>query len=218
MQITVNGETLFLDRQGALWWPEESILVFADLHLENGSAFATRRIFLPPYDTSATLTRMESLVERYRPRNVIALGDSFHDQNAADRLEAGTTTRLAALISQTDWLWIAGNHDPLPPSSLGGRIASEIAIGGLVFRHEPQKGHHPGEIAGHLHPCATIVGRGRGVRRKCFASDGMRMILPAMGAYAGGLDVRDDAIAMLFDKGARAYLLGDERVYAAAEF
>lgn len=218
MQITVNGETLFLDRQGALWWPEESILVFADLHLEKGSAFATRRIFLPPYDTSATLTRMESLVERYRPRNVIALGDSFHDQNAADRLEAGTTTRLAALISQTDWLWIAGNHDPLPPSSLGGRIASEIAIGGLVFRHEPQKGHHPGEIAGHLHPCATIVGRGRGVRRKCFASDGMRMILPAMGAYAGGLDVRDDAIAMLFDKGARAYLLGDERVYAAAEF
>jgi DNA ligase-associated metallophosphoesterase len=217
--IDVNGERLYLDTEGALWWPDASLLVFADLHLEKGSAYAARhRIMLPPYDTRATLARMEALVERYRPNSVIALGDSFHDQDAAQRLDVGVATRLHGLVLKTDWLWIAGNHDPLPPTFLGGKIFSEIAIGNLVFRHEPLEGSQPGEIAGHLHPCATVVGRGRGVRRRCFASDGARMILPAMGAYAGGLDVRDDAISSLFGNGAKAYLLGAERVYAAATF
>jgi len=40
--------------------------------------------------------------------------------------------------------------------------------------------------------------------------------MPAFGAYAGGLDVRDEAIATLFESAFAAYMLGGRRVYAVA--
>ena len=116
----------------------------------------------------------------------------------------------------SEWIWIAGNHDPEPPSWLGGQIAEEVAIGGLLFRHEPSAAPFAGEIAGHLHPCASVTRRGRTLRRRCFVSDGVRLVMPAFGAYAGGLDVRDVAVRTLFPEIFRAYVLGNRRVYAVA--
>ena len=89
--------------------------------------------------------------------------------------------------------------------------ADALAIGRLTFRHEPAPGQAEGEIAGHLHPAARVIGRGKSVRRRCFAGDGYRLILPAFGAYAGGLDVLDRAFAGLFRKESfRAFVLGDD--------
>jgi uncharacterized protein len=52
------------------------------------------------------------------------------------------------------------------------------------------------------------------VRRRCFAGDGYRLILPAFGAYTGGLDVLDPAFDGLFQPSSfRAYMLGDDRIY-----
>ena len=82
-------------------------------------------------------------------------------------------------------------------------------FGRLVFRHEPGVLFQRGEIAGHLHPCTTVNRRGRSLRRRCFVSDGRRMVLPAFGAYAGGLDVWDAAIAGLFEADFGAYVLGN---------
>jgi hypothetical protein len=214
MQANVNGEVLVLDCAGAAWWPAERTLVFSDIHLEKGSSLARFGALLPPYDTRTSLKRMRTLIARYAPARVIALGDSFHDREAADRLDAEERAMLAALVGGTNWVWIEGNHDPQPPKWLGGTITSEIAIGGLVFRHEPSATPQPGEIAGHLHPCATVTLRGHSLRRRCFASDGTRMVMPAFGAYAGGLSVNDPAIASLFGDAFVAYMLGGRRVYA----
>ena len=213
---TVNGETLVLDAAGALWWPDERTLVFADLHFEKGSSFARSGQLLPPYDTRATLSRIGTLMSRYAPERVIALGDSFHDSRAADRLDAGERDMLCGFGRAANWVWIAGNHDPEPPSWLGGQICDEMAIGGLVFRHEPSSIRAAGEIAGHLHPCRHVVRRGRTIRRRCFASDGSRLVMPAFGVYAGGLDVRDRALRMLFGPSFISYVLGTRRVYAIA--
>ncbi|MGH6872535.1 MAG: ligase-associated DNA damage response endonuclease PdeM [Rhizomicrobium sp.] len=214
--IAVNGEELVLDAAGALWWPAERTLVFADLHFEKGSSYARKGQMLPPYDTRTTLKRMARLVAAHEPARVIALGDSFHDRDAADRLDAEERAMLARLAGLAEWIWIAGNHDPEPPAWLGGRIAEEIAIGALIFRHEPLPGSSPGEIAGHLHPCARVTRHGRSLRLRCFASDGARMVLPAFGAYTGGLDIRDRALRSLFADALRAYVLGKARVYAVA--
>lgn len=216
MSLEVNGEVLTLDAAGAFHWPAERTLVFADLHFEKGSSFARRGQFLPPYDTRETLTRMDALIARYRPGRIIALGDSFHDREAADRLDEEERATLARFARGAEWIWITGNHDPSPPAWLGGVITEEIAIGGLVFRHEPSADRQRGEVAGHLHPCATVVMRGRALRRRCFVSDGTRMILPAFGAYTGGLDVDEDAISSLFPDAFLTYLLGMRRVYAVA--
>jgi DNA ligase-associated metallophosphoesterase len=214
--IEVNGESLLLDAAGALWWAAERTLVFADLHFEKGSSFAKRGQMLPPYDTRATLRRIEALVSLYAPRRVIALGDSFHDREASDRLNAQDRGILLDLGIRAEWIWIAGNHDPAPPSWLGGSVTEEVAIGGLIFRHEPQAGASHGEVAGHLHPCATVTRRGRSLRRRCFVSDGLRMVMPAFGAYAGGLDVREPPVRSLFADDFLTYLLGARRVYAVA--
>ena len=94
-------------------------------------------------------------------------------------------------------------------------MASEVAVGSIVFRHEPTGA--VGEIAGHLHPKARVVTRGRSVERRCFAADGERVVMPAFGAYAGGLNVRDAAFANVFDTLAfTAHMLGERQLYAIA--
>ena len=212
--IDVNGETLLLDRCGAAFLPAHGALVFADLHFEKGSSYARGGQFLPPYDSRATLLRMAQAIARHRPARVIALGDSFHDRDAADRLGEDERGLLQSLGKTADFVWIAGNHDPHPPSWLGGEITDGYRLGGLTFRHEPLSIFHAGEVAGHLHPCASVAKWGRSVRRRCFVSDGLRVLLPSFGAYTGGLDVGDTAIAALFAGLFHAYMLGNTRVYA----
>ena len=214
--ISVNGETLLLGACGAAFSPAHSTLVFADLHFEKGSAYARARQFLPPYDTTDTLRRMAQAMARHRPARVIALGDSFHDGGAGARLGAEERGLLESLAGAAQFVWIAGNHDPDPPAWLGGEIAASIRLGGLTFRHAPLAAFEPGEVAGHLHPCASVSKWGRSVRRRCFVSDGLRLILPSFGAYTGGLDVGDAAIAALFAGPFHAYMLGHARVYAIA--
>jgi DNA ligase-associated metallophosphoesterase len=214
LAITVNGEDVLLDASGAALVRAHSTLIFADLHFEKGSSYARGRQFLPPYDTASTLLRMARAISRHKPARVIALGDSFHDSGAADRLDLAQRDQLQSLARTTHFTWIAGNHDPQPPSWLEGEIAENVRLGGLVFRHEPMILFEPGEVAGHLHPCARVSKWGRSVRRRCFVSDGLRLILPSFGAYTGGLDVGEAAIASLFTNSFHAYMLGSSRVYA----
>lgn len=210
--MTVAGVTFSADLSGALYWQEQSLLVVSDLHLEKGSSFAARGVLLPPYDTLATLGRLASVVARFDPKTVIALGDSFHDRTAHQRLSTANREAIAALQARRDWIWISGNHDPALPSHLGGAIASEVAIGPIVFRHEPTGAM--GEIAGHLHPKARVATRARWLERRCFASDGERAVMPAFGAYAGGLSIRDEAFAKIFrSPGFMAHVLGDRRMH-----
>ncbi|TFV40017.1 ligase-associated DNA damage response endonuclease PdeM [Bradyrhizobium frederickii] len=213
--VDVAGIALHADLSGALFWEEQRLLVVSDLHLEKGSSFATRGVLLPPYDTLATMSRLAAVIARHDPRMVIALGDSFHDRTAHERLSPDDREAVGALQSGRDWIWISGNHDPMLPPDLGGTVAEEVAIGPITFRHEPTGAH--GEIAGHLHPKARVSARGRSMERRCFASDGMRAVMPAFGAYAGGLSIRDAAFAKIFPAdGFVAHLLGDRRVHAIA--
>jgi DNA ligase-associated metallophosphoesterase len=213
----LSGAVLVADCAGALYWPEEAALVVADLHLEKGSSYAVRGVLLPPYDTAATLAMLGALIARYAPRSVIALGDSFHDDDGPARVSHDDRATICAFQRGRDWVWIAGNHDPEPVKGLGGTSVTTLAIGPLAFRHAPESGSADGEVAGHLHPVARVSGRGRTVSRRCFATDGRRLVMPAFGAYAGGLNIRDRAFADVFDSLAfTAHMLGEGRVYAIA--
>ncbi|MDP4002527.1 ligase-associated DNA damage response endonuclease PdeM [Methylobacterium sp. NEAU K] len=213
--LLLAGETLVLDLCGGVWLAEHRTLIVSDLHLEKGSSFAARSgQFLPPYDTRETLACLHEAVVRHDPARVVALGDSFHDARGPERMEPGDRAMIAALQEGRDWVWIAGNHDAAVSEGVGGRYADTLSLGGLVLRHEPSPEPVPGEIAGHLHPCGKVAMRGRAVRRRCFVTDGTRLVMPAFGAYAGGLNVRERAIEGLFPNGFTAHLLGDGRVFA----
>jgi hypothetical protein len=213
--VSVAGVAFIADLSGALYWHEQRLLVVSDLHLEKGSSYAARGVLLPPYDTIATLGRLGAVIARHDPRRVIALGDSFHDRTAHDRLSLANRDVLAALQARRDWIWISGNHDPDVSPDLGGDVLDAVAIGPVTFRHEPTGAH--GEIAGHLHPKARVSARGRAVERRCLASDGARAVMPAFGAYTGGLNIRDAAFARIFPTlGFVAHVLGDRRLHAIA--
>lgn len=211
--VHLLGERLMLDPAGALYWPAQRLLVVSDLHLEKGSSFARRGMLLPPWDTRTTIDRLMLLLRRWRPRILVALGDSFHDGGGASRLPAPEAARLGIIAGALRLIWVRGNHDPAPPEGLAGESVETFAAGPLVFRHQAQPRGEAGEISGHFHPRAAVPARGINVCRPCFVADQHRLVMPAFGAYTGGLDVRDPAIARLFPRGKQVFLLGRERLF-----
>lgn len=215
--VEIAGECALCDRSGALYLPDHRLLVVSDLHLEKGAAYARRGQMIPPYDTVETLKKLGAVIAAYEPAIVISLGDSFHDRDGAAAMPDFCRGALMEMMRGRNWFWVAGNHDPAPPQGIPGESVEEMALGRLIFRHEPSSSQTIGEVAGHLHPGARLVKSGRSVRRPCFASDGKRMIMPAFGAYTGMLNVLDRAYAGLFDQASFfAYMLGLKRVYPIA--
>ncbi len=211
--VHLAGERLMLDPSGVLFWPAASLLVVSDLHLEKGTSYAGRGMLLPPFDTRVTLDRLALQLHAWKPRTVIALGDSFHDRAGAARLAPADAARITAMTAATEFVWVLGNHDPEPPEGLGGSAVTEYVVGPLAFRHQAIVAADA-EICGHHHPKALVPARGATVSRPCFVADGRRLMMPAFGAYTGGLDVRSPAIANLFPRGGRAFLLGRDRLFS----
>jgi len=199
---------------GALYWEAEDTLLVADLHMEKGAAFAALGMLLPPYDTRSTLARLRKIIKRIDPGRVVALGDSFHRSECADHMVADDLALLTKLQKGREWYWICGNHDPHLPASVGGTVCETLTISGVTLRHEPSETNSGPEIVGHLHPVARIARRGMVVRRRCFATDGNRLVMPAFGAYAGGLNVLHDAFQPLFRwHQLEAWMMGRRAVY-----
>jgi DNA ligase-associated metallophosphoesterase len=214
LRTRLGAAEALLRCSGALWLAAERALVVADLHLEKGSAYAARGQMLPPYDTRETLARLAAEVEALVPAMVVLLGDTFHDRRSEDRLAQDDAERLRALARGRTLVWVIGNHDADGPRALPGEVADEMELCGLTLRHEPRAGPQPGEVSGHLHPAARVRATRGSVRRRCFVTDAERAILPAFGAYAGGLNVRDPAFAGLFSRAPIVGALGAGRVHA----
>jgi DNA ligase-associated metallophosphoesterase len=212
--FALAGETLVARPTGALVWPARGLLCVSDLHLGKSERLARRGgALLPPYETEETVARLAAEVAAVRPERVICLGDSFDDGEAGAALPEGAAARLAALTAGRRWIWIAGNHDPAPPD-LPGEHRAELRAGALVFRHEAGALEDGvGEVSGHWHPKARLTARGRRISRPCFVVSGARAILPAFGAYTGGLDARAAPLARLAPEGTA--LLCGRRVVAA---
>jgi DNA ligase-associated metallophosphoesterase len=212
--ISIDGRELRPHAAGAIYWPAEDTLLVADLHLEKGAAFARLGMLLPPYDTRTTLDRLAKVIFDLDPARVVALGDSFHRSECAKTIDADDLARLMRLQQGRDWYWVLGNHDPWLPPSVGGTVCATLTICGITLRHEPSESPSAREIAGHLHPVARISRRGTTIRRRCFATDGSRIVMPAFGAYTGGLNVLDEAFAPLFMRPRlEAWMMGKASVY-----
>lgn len=181
----------------ALFWPRENALLVADLHLEKASFFARYGQPLPPYDSRETLGRIARALRETGARRVFCLGDSFHDAAGSARLEPHAAGMLAALTRATEWVWITGNHDPVV--SAPGTVLDELALSGIALRHQAlPAANRPSanmpELSGHYHPKLRVTLRGRTIARPCAVRSETRLILPAFGAFTGGMDAQDPVI------------------------
>ena len=198
-----HGQTLHLMPSGALFWPARRTLTVSDLHLGKSERLARRGgSLLPPYETQATLEKLDRDLEATCAETVICLGDSFDDLAAADSIEEPSRLWLARLMAGRNWTWITGNHDP-GPIEIGGSHRAELKLAPFTFRHiaEPQTA---AEISGHYHPKARLAGQSK----PCFLADAKRLIMPAYGVYTGGLRSDDAALTALMAKDALAILTG----------
>ncbi|RMF37783.1 MAG: ligase-associated DNA damage response endonuclease PdeM [Alphaproteobacteria bacterium] len=206
-EFQLAGAVLTARPSGALWWAARRLLCVADLHLGKSERFARRNgCLLPPYETRETLDRLAAEIDRLDPAAVVCLGDSFDDDAAAEGLSGDDLARLLGLIAGRRWIWVSGNHDPAPLTR-AGEIAGDFVAGGITFRHEARQGASA-EVSGHWHPKIGVTLRGRRVTRPCFLVDEDRAILPAFGAYTGGLSARHPALRPLMGPHARAILTG----------
>lgn len=214
LSTDLNGVDIVCDCRGILYLPHSRTLIVSDLHLEKGAAFARRGMLHPPYDTSQTLARLKRCVDHYEPLIIISLGDSFHDQAGSEYLPEFARQVIKNMQTGRQWIWISGNHDPHPHTSIEGEFAEELICDTLCLRHEPTSLDVEGEISGHLHPAAIVTRRGKSVRRACFATDRKRLIMPSFGSTTGGLSLKHKAFKGLFDtKNLFAHILGKEQIY-----
>ncbi len=213
--IMLHGEQLLLDPAGAVFWPAASVLAVADLHLEKASAAARGGQLVPPWDSGLTLARLARLVAAWRPRVLVAVGDSFHDDGGPARLGQSDRDAIHSIAAAVQIVWVSGNHDPAPPAGLPGQAMEEWSEAGLVFRHQAHA-RGVGEVSGHYHPKARVATRAGDVVRPCFVSDASKLMLPAFGGYTGGLDVRSAALSAVFPRGGSVHLLGAGRLYSFA--
>lgn len=210
----LSGARLVALPSGALHWPGRGLLVVSDLHLGRSARLARRGgALLPPYEGAETLARLAAEIAATAPAGVICLGDSFDDAAGAAAPDAADCAALGAMMRGRDWVWIAGNHDP-GPVAVGGRPLPELRVGPLVFRHQAQASAR-GEVSGHFHPKARMVLAGQRIARRCFMVDSNRVILPAFGAYTGGLSCDDPAVAGLMGPDAVAVLCGSRALAVA---
>ncbi len=191
---------------GALHLPDHDLLCVSDLHLGKSDRIARRSgLMLPPYEVQATLEKLETDIDGTRPQMVICLGDSFDDLDAALSLSDDMALWLSRLQAGRKWVWIEGNHDPGPVNLSGSHLA-QISIGALTFRHIASA--QTAEVSGHYHPKHRLAGRSR----PAFLYDTSRLIMPAYGAYTGGLSSDTPDLQQLFDDQPMAILTGKRAI------
>ncbi|KAJ8138146.1 hypothetical protein OY671_008641, partial [Metschnikowia pulcherrima] len=185
----------------ASYWPDEQASSVADSHLEKASFYARFGQMSPPYDSRETSERIARAIRETGARRVFCSGDSFHDRFGAERSEPHAAGMSAASTRATDWVWITGNHDEDVADHPGGTRVEELAVSGIVLRHEAKAGEVAPELSGHFHPKSRSAVRGRNIARPCSVvgksdggAHGGRMISPAIGASTGGMDAADPAI------------------------
>lgn len=191
--LSFAGHDFLALPEAALFWPARRALLVADLHFEKARFFAGAGQFLPPYDSHETALRLAERVRETGARRLFCLGDSFHDADGAGHLTDSAASVLRDVAATLDWIWITGNHDADAVFPFG-RAEAELVLAGIALRHEADGASAAPEISGHFHPKIRLRHRGQSVARRCFLATDSKIIMPAFGALAGGLDVRHPAI------------------------
>ncbi|MBM3633623.1 MAG: ligase-associated DNA damage response endonuclease PdeM [Alphaproteobacteria bacterium] len=196
LEISLGGEKLWLSSCRCLWWPVRETLIVSDLHIGKGIDFSVRGALLPPYDVQDTLSRLKRLIDKFKAKRVISLGDNFHRSYSFGALKEWEKKSVNDLVfSVSEWVWILGNHDPDLPVELGGTKIENMSDGYLGFYHEPNLHNKDKfQIVGHYHPkYVTRIHRQR-ISKPCFAWNQKTLIMPSFGSYTGGLNVAHSEI------------------------
>ncbi|MEO6525580.1 MAG: ligase-associated DNA damage response endonuclease PdeM [Gemmatimonadaceae bacterium] len=207
--ITVAGEELELHPERAVYWRRRGALLVADPHFGKAASFRALGVRVPSGTTSNAITRLDTLIARLAPARIDFLGDFLHSREGRN---AGTFAALAAwraAHSGVEMRIVRGNHDRRagdPPSEVGITcVDGPVADAPFALAHHPVAVANAYVLAGHVHPCAVLVGLARQrARLSCFWFGRNVGVLPAFGEFTGCEEVNahtDDEVWVVADDG-----------------
>jgi uncharacterized protein len=162
---------------------------------------------------------MDRMIGWYEPAHVVCLGDSFHDAQALNRMQARDLSCLQQMMGGVrKFSWIIGNHDrslyqdlPLPQA----QSTEQLVINSITLTHEPEPNAQL-QIFGHFHPKYTFKkGRVR-LSGKSFVVNNKAIVMPAFGTYTGGLEVHSPDFQAIVGKNNQYFMLKNGKIWLLA--
>lgn len=197
-------QNLLLLPQKAIYWQQEKALIVADVHLGKVGHFRKAGIAVPRDMEQNDLSVLSDLIDEYKPKKIIFLGDLFHsDLNADWDWFVLWRKQFPAL----ELILIRGNHDIIHDKhylELGVNLYDELAVGPFLMRHHPlsKTGLEKAEgyvFCGHIHPGISLSGRARQrVTLPCFSFGDRQCILPSFGKFTGRVAIRSQQTDRIF--------------------
>ncbi len=190
------GQRLLLSAGRCLFWEAEQTLVLSDLHLGKSGHFRKSGIAVPQQVFREDLHRLFSLLQQFKPRQLLVIGDLFHSR---ENREHDWFLKWRRDLQQLQICLVRGNHDILTESwyhSAGiDTVGDEVAIGPFRFVHDYADITTPAPDAfyfsGHLHPAVRLPGGSRQtVSLSCFYFTDHYAVLPAFGRFTGNHLIR----------------------------
>ena len=209
--IEFYNHKLQINKEGILFWLEKEIAIVSDLHLEKGSSFASTGQFIPPYDSEETLKKLLNVIDNYKVKKVILLGDTFHDKDAFHRMSSKVRFLFEELIKNYEVIFILGNHEnKMKIDSIN--FYQEYIVDNVRFIHEAVQ-ENINQISGHYHPVASIKVSSKKITTKCLIHTNIHIILPSFGAFTGGLNIHDPVLKQFISQDSNIYFLTKKSIY-----
>ena len=187
---TVRGEALVLLPERAVWWERTRTLLIADPHFGKAATFRSAGVPVPGGTTAGTLARIDATIARTDPARLVFLGDFLHAREGKSLAVVNALGAWRESHASLDVVLVRGNHDRRagdPPAELRIRcVDAPLVETPFAFVHHPVAVPGAYALAGHLHPSATMIGRGRQRDRlPCFWFGAELAVLPAFGEFTG---------------------------------
>ncbi len=193
-QVSLGGEPVNLLGSRAIWVPGSESLLIADMHLGKAMHFRKSGIGIPAQIAELDLHRLDRLIQQWRPKEVIFLGDLFHSQHNAEWDAFG----LQIIRHQSvKFILVRGNHDILEQAhydQFGIQLCPDhLKRGPLLLTHEhltvvPEEYYN---LSGHIHPGFRMRAKGRQtLTLPCFHIGPKQGLLPAFGGFTGSIPVK----------------------------
>lgn len=186
---------VFLLRERALWMPDTSVLVVADIHLGYESDLFDEP-FYPRMQFEDVAKRMKVLIRRYSPENVIIDGDLKHEFSSMPYGEFRDAEDFLDLLGERRIVLVRGNHDNFIAGYLrkrGVEVVNSLELGRFFFVHGHKDAKIPENkvvIMGHEHPVITVNDEvGARAVFPCFFVGERLILLPAFSKISGGTDI-----------------------------
>ncbi|MFO8132464.1 MAG: metallophosphoesterase [Thermoplasmatota archaeon] len=184
-----------------IWMPDHDTVVIADLHLGYEGVLRMDGVAMPRYQDRVIHRRLQRILERYDPRQVVINGDFKHNFSRNLRQEWREVGEMLSFLSgQRDVHLVRGNHDNFLKTIAVRQdvpLTWQYEVGDVTVTH----GHRtidvpPGGrlLLAHEHPFIKLRDEvGATLSMPCYLHTDAIAVMPAFSPIVAGTDVSDAA-------------------------